>query len=575
MPESVTESVDFPGRGLVKVIEDVLSMPTHSSQIGQENDAPVFDRHLYYSRHIVVNAADGRTIAINVQGRTNLAKAVSGPVSLDIEGESFLSMEMLVTDGKGSSRYVAHDGGGNSLNEAIPACAGSGGFAGILLERGQPGAAFMDAAIAKANTMLPATPVSKSESAVEVIRNGGGAKPSAKSETREEDPANVGPLVHIQPENANTQGKAWGDLSKDEKRKEVWNEFKGHFSWGNVGIGVAIGLGVLALAFGAASIPAAAALAVPVLGIAAIVTAILMILGPILSGKNPSLATWIKGGFMALAGIFTILAVVAASPEIMLGLVLAGVGYIVVEIIESVVSYGEAVSSPSREAMKAKASEAAKQAEQSIIDVFLAALPVKGFKAWSQRMRKQGLKPDAPGEEGMTHQNGQDGAPVNDEAGHQRGQADIDGPGNDQFVTETGQVIESQFWDSPKIINGRKVYQRQDLFDPNFVDKDGFSNVQLMGKGNAPIGYDGDPVNIHHLIHVEPGAVAEVGGQFHRINTRTLHFQPNGKSFRTHNGRKSSWPKTRSGNIKQTDSDKAFERWRKNYWRYRSQGFLN
>jgi RHS repeat-associated protein len=39
----------------------------------------------------------------------------------------------------------------------------------------------------------------------------------------------------------------------------------------------------------------------------------------------------------------------------------------------------------------------------------------------------------------------------------------------------------------PKKVEGRKAYQRDNLFDPHYVDADGLTNIQRMHAGNAPI----------------------------------------------------------------------------------------
>jgi A nuclease of the HNH/ENDO VII superfamily with conserved LHH len=145
--------------------------------------------------------------------------------------------------------------------------------------------------------------------------------------------------------------------------------------------------------------------------------------------------------------------------------------------------------------------------------------------------------------------------------------------GPDELLTESGEVINTKYWNAPKEINGRRVYQRDDLFDPNFVDRFGRSNRARMEGGLAPIGHDGVEVNLHHLIQQEPGAMAEVGGEFHQKNTKTLHFVEDGKSFRTPNGRKSSWLRTKSGAVANTEAENSYESWRKKYWKSRAKDY--
>lgn len=132
--------------------------------------------------------------------------------------------------------------------------------------------------------------------------------------------------------------------------------------------------------------------------------------------------------------------------------------------------------------------------------------------------------------------------------------------------------IDIKYWKEPKQINGRKVYQRDDLFDPNFKDADGLTNVERMKDGLSPIGYDGEKINMHHLTQTEPGPMAEVGGKFHSDNSDALHF-PDQKSFRRPDGRKADWPKSKTGRYKSTSQSNQYNAWRKNYWKIRANDF--
>uniref|UniRef100_UPI0024806067 HNH/ENDO VII family nuclease n=1 Tax=Oceanospirillum beijerinckii TaxID=64976 RepID=UPI0024806067 len=141
-----------------------------------------------------------------------------------------------------------------------------------------------------------------------------------------------------------------------------------------------------------------------------------------------------------------------------------------------------------------------------------------------------------------------------------------------------------KFWSDGKEIGGRKVFQRDDLFDPSRKDDNGLSNIERMKSGKAPIGRDDRPVNLHHLIQREPGAIAEVGGKMHSEETKRLHIPQYEKingvqkrrknySFRAHDGRKASWPRTKSGRIKQTKASREFSAWSSNYWKRRAEDF--
>jgi hypothetical protein len=132
-----------------------------------------------------------------------------------------------------------------------------------------------------------------------------------------------------------------------------------------------------------------------------------------------------------------------------------------------------------------------------------------------------------------------------------------------------GTSEELQFWSEAKVFGNeklgyRRVYQRDDLFDPHAIVEGDLSNVDLMNKGRPPIGYDGKPVNLHHLTQDEPGALAEVGGKFHSDtkNSRILHgLKEPGESFRY------------SIDGVTTEAEKAFNRFKYWYWKQRAQGF--
>lgn len=49
-------------------------------------------------------------------------------------------------------------------------------------------------------------------------------------------------------------------------------------------------------------------------------------------------------------------------------------------------------------------------------------------------------------------------------------------------------------------------------------------NITLMERGNAPIGYDGKPVQLHHMIQSEKGGIVEISGSKHKASHKTLHI---------------------------------------------------
>lgn len=114
------------------------------------------------------------------------------------------------------------------------------------------------------------------------------------------------------------------------------------------------------------------------------------------------------------------------------------------------------------------------------------------------------------------------------------------------------------------------MYQRNDIFDPNYVDDLGRTNVQRMSKGDAPIGKDGSEVNLHHLTQDEPGSMAEILSSFHSKNDRVLHMYSNqwDKSWVGSDGIRrlyNSAPKSMNRG--------PFNTWKKSYWKERSLDF--
>jgi RHS repeat-associated protein len=121
-----------------------------------------------------------------------------------------------------------------------------------------------------------------------------------------------------------------------------------------------------------------------------------------------------------------------------------------------------------------------------------------------------------------------------------------------------------------KSVAGRKVYQRNDIFDPNYVDDIGRTNVQRMSKGDAPIGKDGREVNLHHLTQDEPGSMAEILSSFHSKNDRVLHIYSNqwDKSWVGSDGVRRLY-----NSAPQSMNRGPFNTWKKSYWKERSLDF--
>ena len=103
---------------------------------------------------------------------------------------------------------------------------------------------------------------------------------------------------------------------------------------------------------------------------------------------------------------------------------------------------------------------------------------------------------------------------------------------NLQFFAESGKTSTGYtYWSESIQFEGNKVYQRNDLFDPMQVSswtRKGETitgtNIERMAAGNAPIGYDGKLVQLHHLLQTQDGPIVEVSQTFHNNYYSTIHI---------------------------------------------------
>ncbi|WP_126305869.1 HNH/ENDO VII family nuclease [Methylomusa anaerophila] len=110
-----------------------------------------------------------------------------------------------------------------------------------------------------------------------------------------------------------------------------------------------------------------------------------------------------------------------------------------------------------------------------------------------------------------------------------------------------------KYWTQATEYNGVKVYQRNDLINPNLVDDYGRTNLQRMQQGIAPIGPDGKSINLHHMTQTNDSAIAEITQSFHQENTKVIHINPN--------------------TIPSGIDRSAFDTWKKTYWKNRANDF--
>lgn len=109
-----------------------------------------------------------------------------------------------------------------------------------------------------------------------------------------------------------------------------------------------------------------------------------------------------------------------------------------------------------------------------------------------------------------------------------------------------GNKLKLEYWKKDVNFRGTKVYKRDGIIDINKADIKGRTNFQRMERGLAPLGPDGNPINLHHMTQRDISSIAEVEQSFHQINSRIIHINP------------SSVP---SGIDR-----KIFSKWRSDYW---------
>lgn len=127
----------------------------------------------------------------------------------------------------------------------------------------------------------------------------------------------------------------------------------------------------------------------------------------------------------------------------------------------------------------------------------------------------------------------------------------------EKVLAHQSEPWQSKYWSIPKdyTFKGQtnKVYQRNDLIDPNLCDAKGRTNIQRMKDGLAPWGPDGKEINLHHTIQRHNGPVAEVTETFHQQHTRIIHI----------NDKK----------IPSGINRPEFNKWKRQYWAERAKDF--
>lgn len=115
-------------------------------------------------------------------------------------------------------------------------------------------------------------------------------------------------------------------------------------------------------------------------------------------------------------------------------------------------------------------------------------------------------------------------------------------------------IARNRYWTNQTQFNGTRVYQRNDLIDPSRLDARGRTNLQRMRSGLAPIGPDGQSINLHHMNQRRVGSLAEMTRTFHQRHSRVIHINRSTRNTST------------------VDRDE-FDRYRAAYWRNRAADF--
>ncbi len=101
--------------------------------------------------------------------------------------------------------------------------------------------------------------------------------------------------------------------------------------------------------------------------------------------------------------------------------------------------------------------------------------------------------------------------------------------------------------------SGQDFIKRNDLFDSKYVDATGKSNLDRMRQGLAPIGKDGNSINLHHMKQQNNGVISEVSKAEHIEYSDIFH---------------------RYASKNESEIDRAaFDKLRSAYWQERAKDF--
>lgn len=147
------------------------------------------------------------------------------------------------------------------------------------------------------------------------------------------------------------------------------------------------------------------------------------------------------------------------------------------------------------------------------------------------------------------------------------GGAQLKGKGNACEAVESGsnaKIYNPVEYKGTVKVNGeikdvsRKVYQRNDIDFNYFDETTGLTNLERMQAGKPPIGSDGNPIQLHHILQKEVGPMVEIREITHQEYYSQLHgLIEDGASFRNN-----------------PVLNKQYNNFRRSYWKWRAEQII-
>lgn len=120
---------------------------------------------------------------------------------------------------------------------------------------------------------------------------------------------------------------------------------------------------------------------------------------------------------------------------------------------------------------------------------------------------------------------GRDGVRVLDKYGEVRFEKFIEAKDGGSVARRRMTNFEKGIVDSGRKTNfyGQAFIKRDELITPKLIDGSGKSNIERMRAGFAPLGEDGNPINLHHMKQQDKGTITEISQTEHQQYTNILH----------------------------------------------------